>query len=231
MNSFDCAVERSETFFFCNSAYNPASFKNICGRAIRTPVKFPSAILATVIPLTTCTAETVNCLRVPDGAVLTLINRASASSSLFMIIISFSFIDPNVFPAHFTTPEAMLNESEGLIPLIGTPCSTKSPLKLTPVPKTPSQSWWTDIMSSRPYFVTVVTDLVSELSPFIFICSPLINVPDTCSNFLAVWPPPADIANPVAPLLNPSIKLPSGNSALDTATLNVNSVYNWMSYT
>ena len=34
-------------------------------------------------------------------------------------------------------------------------------------------------------------------------------------------PPPATTAKPVAPLLNPSTKLLTGNSVLDNATLNV----------
>ena len=129
ITNFDSLNDTSDTFFLLNGAYKPKSFWKICGRAMRTPVKFPSAILLIVTPLTVVTPTTENSLRSPDGGVLTLINRASASFSLFMIIISFSFIDPNVFPAHLTTPEEILNESEGLIPLIGTPCSTKSPLK------------------------------------------------------------------------------------------------------
>ena len=62
-------------------------------------------------------------------------------------------------------------------------------------------------------------DLVNESSPFILTCSPSINVPDTCSKSKLVKPPPAILLNPVAPLLNPSIKEPAGNSVLDNETL------------
>ena len=71
--------------------------------------------------------------------------------------------------------------------------------------------------------------LVNDLSPFILICSPLINVPATCSRLNDV-PEPAAAANPVAPLLNPSTKLPAGNSLDVKETFTVNVVNNCISY-
>ena len=84
-------------------------------------------------------------------------------------------------------------------------------------------------MFSKPFFCAIVIDLVNDWSPFILICSPTINVPDTCSN-LTVVVGPASTAKPVAPLLNPSTKLPTGNSLDDSATFTVNDVNSWRSY-
>ena len=85
-------------------------------------------------------------------------------------------------------------------------------------------------MFSKPFFCATVIDLVNDWSPFILICSPTINVPDTCSKPTAALPVPAAWANPVAPLLNPSTKLPIGNSLDDSATLTVNAVNSCISY-
>ena len=49
--------------------------------------------------------------------------------------------------------------------------------------------------------------------------SPLTNEPVTCVNFMVVLPPPAAIAYPVAPLLNPLTYDVSGSCALLTAEL------------
>ena len=72
--------------------------------------------------------------------------------------------------------------------------------------------------SSNPNLSTDTIDLTSPLppidvEPFIFICSPSINVPDTCSRSKVALAP-AETVNPVAPLLNPSIKLPTGAKEL-----------------
>ena len=147
---------------------------------------------------------------------------------VFEIKISSTFKDPNVLPAQVILLPLTLILSAGLNSFIGTCFKTRSPEKSAPDMKV--SSWWTDITSSRPFLSTVVIDLVNELSPFILICSPTINVPDTCSKSWVVPPPPASSANPVAPLLNPSTKEPTGNSVLDNATLTVIFVNNWISY-
>ena len=229
MNSFDCANDTSETLFFWSCAYNPASFKNICGRATWIPVGVKLAItVPTLTPVTLVVATNVIDLRSEEIALIRL-NLGDASVVKLTIMISFSFKDPNVFPAHVNTFDPLiLTSSPSPRFLINFGNNTKSPEKSAPDINV--SSWWTDITSSRPNFSTVVIDLVNESSPFILIFSPTINVPDTWSNDFVTWPPPADTANPVAPLLNPSIKLPSGNSVLDNAILNVNFVYIWISY-
>ena len=64
MNSFDCANDASETFFFWSSAYNPASFKNICGRATWIPVGVIDAIaVPTLTPVTPSVAANVTCFK------------------------------------------------------------------------------------------------------------------------------------------------------------------------
>ena len=226
MNSFDCASETSETFFFWSSAYNPASFKNICGRATCIPVgEVDDRTVPTLTPATSVLALSESVLRSAEISLI-LLNLGAESVKLTMMISSI-FKDLNVLPAHVnwdTPPEAalILTSSPSPNSSITFGIITKSPEKSAPDINV--SSWWTAFTSSRPNFWTVVIDLVNELSPFILTCSPSINVPDTWSNDFVTPPPPADTANPVAPLLNPSIKLPIGNSELDNATLNVNFV-------
>ena len=229
MNSFDCANDTSETFFFWSSAYNPASFKNICGRATWIPVGVADAkTVPTLTPVTLVVATNVTDLRSAEIALIRL-NLGDASDVKLTIIISFCFKDPNVLPAHVNTFDPlMLTSSPSPRFLINFGCKTKSPEKSAPDINV--SSWWTDITSSRPNFWTVVIDLVNESSPFILIFSPTINVPATLSSENVVLPPPCAVENAVAPLLNPSIKLPTGNSALDNATFTVICVYIWISY-
>ena len=225
----DCANDTSETFFFWSSAYNPVSFKNICGRATWTPVGETLASAVPILtPVTVFVAANVTDLRSAEIA-LTRLNLGDASVVKLIIMISFTFKDPNVLPAHVNTLDAlMLTSSPIPNSFITFDCNTKSPEKSAPDMNV--SSWWTDFMSSRPNFWTVVTDLVNESSPFILIFSPTINVPDTWSKLIDADPPPCCVANPVAPLLNPSTKLVTGSSALDNATFTVKPVYNWTSY-
>ena len=139
------------------------------------------------------------------------LNRGAASEVKLTIIISFTFKEPNVLPAHVNTLDPlMLTSSPSPSSFITFGCNTKSPEKSAPLMNV--SSWWTDITSSRPFLSTVVIDLVNELSPFILICSPSINVPDTCSKSWLVPPPPAILLNPVAPLLFPLTKDAAGHS-------------------
>ena len=225
INNFDCANDASETFLFCNSAYNPASFENICGTPLRTAAD-AVAILLWTTPETAVDAVSVTDFR-SDEIAVTRLNEGSLVAGEFEIRISPILSDPNVFPEHVNTLPLTFTLSEGDNSLIGTDFKTKSPEKSTPDINV--SSWWTDITSSRPFFCVIVIDLINELSPFILIFSPAINVPDTCSKPTAV-PEPAAWANPVAPLLNPSTKLPIGNSLDDSATFTVNAVNSWISY-
>ena len=225
INNFDCANDASETFLFCNSAYNPASFENICGTPLRMGA--PSvAIEAALTPVTAVAAANVTVFRSALIAV-TRLKDGSAAVGVFEIKISSTFKDPNVLPAQVISLPVLLILSAGLNSFIGTCFKTKSPEKWAPDKNV--SSWWTDITSSRPFLSTVVIDLVNELSPFILIFSPAINVPDTCSKLL-VAEAPVNLLNPVAPLLNPSTKDPTGNSELDNETFTVIVVYNWISY-
>ena len=166
MNSLDCANETSETFFFWSSAYNPASFENICGRATWIPV---GVVLASGVPrltpVTVVVAANVTDLRSAEIA-LTRLNLGDASVVKLTIIISFTFKEPNVLPAHVNTLDPlMLTSSPSPSSFITFGCNTKSPEKSAPLMNV--SSWWTDLTSSRPNFWTVVIDLVNELSPFI----------------------------------------------------------------
>ena len=109
MNSLDCANDTSETFFFWSFAYNPVSFKNICGRATWIPVGV--ALASTVprlTPVTVVVAANVTDLRSAEIA-LTRLNLGDASVVKLTIMTSFTFKDPNVLPApvsytHLTLP-------------------------------------------------------------------------------------------------------------------------------
>ena len=73
MNNFDWESATSEIFFFGNSAYNPASFKNICGLATWIPVavKLDKTAPATT-PETLFTAISDTTLRLSEIALIRL---------------------------------------------------------------------------------------------------------------------------------------------------------------
>ena len=230
MNNLDCANDTSETFFLLSSAYNPASFKNICGRPTWTPVEVVDAnTVPTQTPDTDCTAASVTDFKSEEIADTRLNLGALDVAGKLTINISSTLSEPNVLPAQVKILDPLiLTLSPSPRFLINFGNNTKSPEKSAPDMNV--SSWWTDIISSRPFFTTSLIDLVNESSPFILTCSPSINVPDTCSKSKLVKPPPAFFVNPVAPLLNPSTKEPTGNSELDNDTLKSKFVYNWISY-
>ena len=233
MNNFDCANDASETFLFCNSAYNPASLKNICGRATWIPVGESDAIrVPTLTPATEFVATNETSFRLAEIA-LTRFILGEVSAVKLTDIKSPTLKDPKVIPAHVnidTPPDAAPILTSSPIPssFIFWGFNTKSPEKSTPDINV--SSWWTDKTCSKPFFCTIEIVLINDSSPLILIFSPTINVPDTCSNPTALELFPTAWANPVAPLLNPSTKLPIGSWVLDNATLTVNAVNNWISY-
>ena len=71
--------------------------------------------------------------------------------------------------------------------------------------------------------------LATTVRPLILICSPTINVPEVSSKSIVALLPPAAVAKPDAPLLNPSTNAPSGNSVDDTAVFKTRLVKVWTS--
>ena len=81
------------------------------------------------------------------------------------------------------------------------------------------------MISLNDFSDTVTTVLVTPPeSPQILNSSPAMNVPVTSLNVTAVLLPPADLANPEAPLDNPSTNAVSGNSVLDNNLFTVNTL-------
>ena len=73
------------------------------------------------------------------------------------------------------------------------------------------ESWYTDFTSRILWISTLLIDLINDWSPFIMICSPVINVPDVWTSLTAVVLLTFDSTNPVAPLLTPLTKDPAGH--------------------
>ena len=154
---------------------------------------------------------------------------------MLTMIISSTLNDLNVLPAHVNTLDPLiLTSSPSPSSFITFGCNTKSPLKSILAPKIPSHSWWTDKTSPKSNFWMVLVEITAPSSvvvfPFILSCSLSINVPETWSSKWVFELPPAFTANPVAPLLNPSTKLPTGNWLLPSVRLITICVYNWISY-
>ena len=89
---------------------------------------------------------------------------------------------------------------------------TISPMKSTSISLlSVLESWYTDFTSRILWISTLLIDLINDWSPFIMICSPVINVPDVWTSLTAVVLLTFDSTNPVAPLLTPLTKDPAGH--------------------
>ena len=75
----------------------------------------------------------------------------------------------------------------------------------------------------------MLIDLGISESSLIIICSPATNTPVTWVSLTTALPPPAAVAYPVAPLLNPLTNDVSGSSVLLTDWLSTKRVNVWMS--
>ena len=113
-------------------------------------------------PVTPSVAANVTCFKSAEIALIRL-NLGDASLFILTMMISFTFKDPNVFPAHVSILLlAILTSSPSPRFGINFGCNTKSPLKLTLDKNVFSCD--TDFTSSRPNFSTDVIALVNDLS-------------------------------------------------------------------
>ena len=107
---------------------------------------------------------------------------------------------------------------------------TTSPIKSTSISLLRVlESWYTDFTSRIPWTSTLWIDLINDWSPFIMICSPVINVPDVWISLTAVELLTFDSTKPVAPLLAPLTKDPAEHWIGLSAVLTTRSVNVWTS--
>ena len=133
--------DTSETFLFSSCANNPFPSSCITGIPFLIPV---GVLLCKTVP--TETLETlVVATNVTDfksaEIALTRLNTGDALLVKLTIIISLTFSDPNVFPAHVNILDpSTLTSSPGPNSLIGDCLRTKSPLKSNANPEYTEES-------------------------------------------------------------------------------------------